>query len=310
MVTTERAQLVLAGSIAVALVLISMTLVLNSVVYTENIAGGSSVEVTGDVNEFDREARRNTAGLTIRTNHGTKYDSQSAVRDDLSSHFANYSRILTESYADTGSVYVNVTYEDTTEFGSRIVQSEDANFSRDDGTPQWTPFDSDNDLGWFVANFEIENVSESTPFVVEFTNSTGSTLRLEFEKSPTNELEVTSILDGNTESDVECTPSRGRVLLNVVDGESYNGDCEFESLGLLDPPYSQLRFDNGESARGKYDFVVDNSSDIHPFIGSCSSEPANRPCEALAAWTVEVTIQYETNDISYEATREIEVYHL
>ena len=312
MVSDDRAQLILVGAIAIGIVLIALTTVLNSAVFTENVAEGSAVEVTGDVNEFERESTRNVRSLMVRVNHDGIFEDSASDRDALKGHarqnVTRYSKIIGETYADTGSVYVNVSYAGNTEFGYRVVQREDANFSKNNGIQTWTPIDGPSRLGWFVVNLDVENVSQSTPMFVNLTNTTGDAMNVSFRRTASNRIAVNSTIEGNHRSNVTCEPTSGRVLLDVVEGTSYAGDCEFNSTAYLDGPYSSMEFDNGESARGKYDIVVNGtSSSTIPNSCGAGASPI-RPCEGVAIWSLGITTHYETGAISYEKTRNVSVY--
>lgn len=310
MVSDDRAQLILVGAIAIGIVLIALTTVLNSAVFTENVAGGSAVEVTGDVTEFERESIRNVRSLIVRVNHNGIYeDSESdALRGDARENVTSYSRIIGETYADTGSVYVNVSYAGNTELGYRVVQREDANFSKNNGIQTWTPIDGPSRLGWFVVNLDVENVSQTTPMFVTLTNTTGDAMNVSFQRTASNRIAVNSTIEGNHRSNVTCEPTNGRVLLDVVEGTSYTGDCEFNTTAYLEGPYSSMEFDNGDSARGKYDIVVNGtSSSTIPNACGAGASPI-RPCEGVAIWTIGITTHYETGAISYEKTRNVSVY--
>lgn len=305
----ERAQLILVGAIAIAVVLVGLTIILNSAVFTENVAGGSSVEVTGDVSEFDREAVRNVRSLAYRVNHDYAYTSQSDVRTDLAENVSAYSHILAESYADTGSVYVNVTLDGVDEYGDRIVQREDSNFS-DDTPPHpqsWSTIDEPFKLGWFVANFDVENVSRTERFYVSLRNESGTELNVSIKRDPSNRLQVNSSIGGSHVSNVTCSPENGRVLLDVVEGTSYNGGCQFNSTSYLEPPYDRLRFVDGERVEGKYDIVVNETSS--PGVGNaCTVAAVDFPCTSEVVWSLNATTSYQTGSIRYESTHEVPVY--
>ena len=308
----DRAQLVLVGAIAIGIVLIALTTVLNSAVFTENVAGGRSVEVTGDVTEFDREAVRNVRSMTVRINHAKDYKEGSSGEDELEEHAAknvsNYSAVLAESYADTGSVYVNVSYDQVSEFGYRVVQREDANFSKNTGTPTWEPIGGPFELSWFVVNLEVENVSQTTPFYVNLTNSSGTDLNVSIRRLPGNVIWINSSIDGTLRAQALCEADNGRVLLDVADGTSYSGDCEFNGTEEIDSPYSTLEFVNGESVRGKYDFVAnDSSTNTIPNSCGAGNSPV-RPCEGTVIWSLEFTSRYRTGSFAYEKTHNVSVY--
>jgi len=315
MVRKDRAQLVLVGAIAIGLVLIAMTTVLNSAVFTENVARGSADEVAGDVQEFDRGAIRDVRSVALRVNHADEYwidgghTGKSNLSTDVRSNVSSYSDLLAESYADTGSVYVNVTPQ-SVGMGTRIIQNEDDDF-RDDpglgvGNSAWTPVSDPFLMGWFVMNVDVENVSKTNQFSLELTDSASNVLTISLRQTSDGALDVRSDINGGSVSDVTCDPVNGRVLLDVADGTSYTGDCTFNSTEQLSPPYSQLEFADGEHGHGKYDLVV-NRSDSSSFDAQpCVS--GKEPCRSVAVWSVTFTTHYRTQSIGYTRNHTVEVY--
>lgn len=318
MVNHDRAQLILVGAIAIGIVLIGMTIVLNSAVFTENVAESNSVDVTGDVTEFDREAVRSVRSLTLRVNHATEYktsggsNGRAALAADLRSNVSNYSRIVGVSYADTGSVFVNVTLDSVGENGTRIVQDVDGDFSGNgngagNGAPvgdTWPITQDPYELGWFAMNLDVENVTD--PFSVEVNNASSS-LVIEFQQTSGGKLRI----DSSAGQPVDCTPRNGRVFVDVAEGTAYCGGAQgrtsFNSTGYLQPPYTSLWFVDGHNGRGKYDVVINGTgSNTLPHVPPCAS--VQEPCESAAAWTVELTTKYETGNIAYDRTHNVSVY--
>lgn len=313
MVSDDRAQLILVGAIAIGIVLIALTTVLNSAVFTENVAGGSDAEVTGDVQEFDRESVRNVRSLLVRVNHRRAYRDTGpgidALEADAARNVTSYSAVLAETYADTGSVYVNVSYNRTVVVGNRLVQREDANFSDDSGPSTWTPLNGPFELGWFVVNLDVENVTQTSQSHVSIKNTSGAELNVSMRRTASNELLVNSTVDGSHTSNVTCDAQNGRVLLDVAEGTSYSGDCTFNSTAYLGGPYANISMVNGEGAHGKYDIVVNETSSPYPVANSCDAGASpERPCKAVAVWSVEFDAHYETGRITYEKTHNVSVY--
>lgn len=306
----DRAQLLLVGAIAIGIVLIGLTTILNSAVFTENIAGGSPVEVTGDVEEFDREAVGTTRSVVLRVNHESVYRNgeTSELNAHASGNVSSYSSILSESYADTGSVYVNITYEDTEKVGTRIVQDDDDDLARNPGQPTWSPLSGPPDarIGWFVMNVDVENVSQTDPVHVELTDTDGTELNVSMRRTIDGKLSVNSSVGGGNVSDVTCEPQNGRVLLDVLGGTSYDGSCSFNSTEYLDPPYSELRFVNGDDWQGKYDIVLNDSASVSG-MPSCAAIPQD-PCEGIAIWSVTFSTHYQSESVAYNKTHTVSVY--
>lgn len=304
MVNTDRGQLLLVGSIIIALVFVGLTVLLNSVIYTENVSGGSAVEVTGDITEFNKEARRSARGLTIRVNHARTYTSTAAIDSNLAQNFSIYSDRLAESYADTGSVYVNISHERVTDPGTRVVQR------ADDTMPSASPvFAAPQQLGWFVLNLKVSELQQSPPFTVKLHDTSGSTLTVEIEKTPGNKVQVNSSIDGAHKSSVMCQPAGGRVLLDLIDGTAHTGDCSFNATGFLQSPYDDIEFQNGGSAKGKLSVVVNGSDSDLTFPSSdCGAAPATDPCHTTVAWKIEITSRYSSTAVSYDNTQNVTVY--
>lgn len=73
----------------------------------------SSIEVTGDVDEFDHELRRNTRSLTMPDSHVAQYNNTTHLARNIRCNFTEYSRIIAESFAKGRSVYVTITDDRT-----------------------------------------------------------------------------------------------------------------------------------------------------------------------------------------------------
>lgn len=304
MVTNDRGQLMLVGAIIVAITFLGLTTLLNSVVFTENVGGGSSVEVTGDVTEFNREARRNAQALAIRINHDGNYSLTSTIEENLDRNFTQYSDRLAESYADTSSVYVNLSHEKVLVTGKRIVQTEDANFTKG-GTEDWDVYTGGTtDIGWFVFNLNASEVSESDKFRLLIDNSS-STQTITFQQDRDGRILVNSTIDGAHTSNVSCTPTGGRVLLDVLDGTSAGADCSFNGTDRLAGPYTRIRFEDSSNGFGKYDVVVNDSANVG--VPPCDTDP--EPCRMEAAWKIQITTRYQTASISFENTQNVSVYN-
>lgn len=304
MVVRERAQLILIGSIAIAVVLIGLTIILNSVIFTENVSQSDAIEVSGDVDEFLTETRRTTQDLTLRVNHAEEYTSLSRLNSNLNRNFTNYSRVLGEANADTGSVYVNISYQGEQTVGRRVVQSEDDNFTKN-GSDDWAVDGGGSKyVGWFAMNVDVDNVSKSDHFKLRITNTSGNTLGITLRQSTSGDLRVNSTIDGNHVSNATCLTSNSRVFLDIVGGNALTSACSFNSTSYLEQPYSDIEFVNGSNAYGKYSVVVNDESGLN--VADCPD--STEPCKTPAIWEATVNAIYETGTISYESTQDVNIY--
>lgn len=299
----DRAQLILIGSLAIAVVLIGLTILLNSVIFTENVAESDAIQVTGDVDEFLTETRHSTQDLALRVNHAQEYDSLSQLEGNMQRNFTNYSRVLGETHADTGSVYVNVTYDGAPSVGRRVAQTSDGEFEKN-GSDTWSVYGAGSKyVGWFAMNVDVDNVSESQHFALRVTNESGSTLAITMKQSG-GDLLVNSTIDGNHVSNTSCVPADTRVYVDVLGGQALTGSCSFNTTDFLAQPYTDIRFVNGSAAYGQYAIVVNNDDNLE--VASCPV--ADEPCQAPAIWEATISMKYETGDVAYHSTQDVNIY--
>lgn len=315
MVTREhdRAQLIVVGSILIAVVVLGVAVILNSVVVTGNTQAGAGEQLV-DAREVDYETRTSVRSILLRLNHPSTFSeiqstTPTALEQDARQNVEDrFGPAFARSYASSGPTSVDVRYRSTT-LGSRVVQAEDARlFSDGPGNPSlgasdaerpnWSPAVDQRQVGWFTLNIDVsesrtayldDNGNKGTPFVVRFRDSTGDyRLRVDVEPVVVDgdlTVEVRSeFVNGpsaTTElSTVRCDPENGRVLLDFVEGESAAGDCSFHGLEDLDvnpddPNAVDVSFSNGDNLVGKYEFVTENA----PTLRSGGTTASYRDCE-------------------------------
>lgn len=331
-----RGQLLLVGAVTLAIVIVGLAVVTNTVLFTENVGPGEARSESAAVEEFDYEVEKTARSLFLRVNHGERerdWDGPDGLEPTLVENIDRFSDQLSRSYAAAGTVFVDVRYRDTVYNGTRIVQGVDRNFTYNashDGSvgsnvEDWSvlPADDRADVGWFVLNVNLLNTSgDQTEIEVE--NTVGERLTYRLNRSGDGEgrnLSLAVVDETGAElDDAACRATGGRVLLDIFEGEAFGGDCSFPSMQRLEPPYSVVVRDGG-NLNGRFAVVAnitwyDDESrtlDADDGAGSlayphCSAAGQQPPCLSPVVWRSTVELVYQSTAIDYDTSRNVTVY--
>lgn len=338
---SDRAQLLLVGSLAIAVVVIGLAVVVNSVLLTENVAQSDSVGVADDATTFDAEAVRNVREVVLRSNHRSRLRTQDEIASQINGSIRNYSNLLAQAKIRDEGAWVAIEYNDGESiWGERVVQVDDGRLNSPDPSNEsdWRPLvneggaSDDADIGRFVVNMDVGNSSES-PLIVTVTNetsdpTTGERVRISIEKE-TNEsvLVDTDRTFGPDPSVTSCNPTRTRLLIELKTGSAFNAECSFggivnatDSSRTLEPPYG-IQIENGDNVIGKFSLVVNRSVEYADGLSMTDFEyddctaatppaapPGDDPCAAPAVWTANATVTYRSDRIDYRRDHDVSVY--
>jgi hypothetical protein len=316
MVSRDRGQIMLVGAVAIAFVILGLTAVYASQLTARPATTGSVGDQAAEATELNHEARRNVRVIAVRVNHDEPYYSSSdALNDSITRETANYSQLMSETYAGGTGAVANVSSPGAPRMGTRIVQND--NETMENGAAgDWSPVDTPTDIGWFVFNFNVTAMDEDESFVVRVENGTGPDPP-ETSYTFTRNATGTSVLTVETQSetpflgqDRTCNPRGNRSLIDLREGESFTSSCEF-ALGLevLEGPYT-VTFEQSDNARGKFSIVANVSESNRAALNGldpCPASPGD-PCNTYAAWNVTVETRYESGEFSYNNTQNVTAY--
>ncbi|WP_318570803.1 hypothetical protein [Salinigranum marinum] len=309
----DAGQLILVGSIALAFVVVTLAVAFNGVLFADSLAD-SEARADLDVAEgFDRAAAGEVPRLLLYVNHRRPYADQAALDAAVRANVSTYARLHAESRLRERPGVVNVSLHDWAD-GTRVLQSTDGAFTADGsagGATDWEPVDTSRRVGWAVLNLDAANVSDATGSdrarVVLDDGTDTSVLYLSRNTTTGADSETvdveTALSSGNGTAAQPCTPSRGRLLLDLRRGTAFGGDCSFNLTEPLDDTYD-IRIENGENATGKYAFVTEGS----PPNGLSSCPVGTGPCNAPVVWEATITTTSETGETTANTTRTVAVY--
>jgi len=147
----DRGQLLLVTAFGVAVMLVALALILNSSIYTENVATrGSDISGGKDAARY-RAVTEETTRSTLQFANYNNNSSDQELHNTISWTIKNYSEVTGDQQARDGIV-TNTTLSDTSN-GTRVYNTSDGtgNFSNVDGDRNWTVVQNTR-----IRNFTIE----------------------------------------------------------------------------------------------------------------------------------------------------------
>lgn len=118
---SDRGQLILAGAVSFALILIAIALVFSTTLFTASVGSSGTVETVADGTGVEQSVENTTATLIREVNEDVETDNENALKENVST----YSELLAESKAESGPTYVNVSVNEIDVDGSgEIVRVE------------------------------------------------------------------------------------------------------------------------------------------------------------------------------------------
>lgn len=320
----RRGQLLLVGAVALAIIILGLSVVVNTVLFTENVGTGEARVEAPAIEEFSFEAQKSARSLMLRLNAADRTDTLAEVDASISGQLANYSDATARSYASSGTVFVDVAYNDTLENGTRIVQGSDREFTYPDGgsnISEWNPIDrtghSPVEIGWLVLNVDLRNTSgEQTAITV--TTESGTTRTYQLNRSDDGSgTDLRVSVAGTT---TECASTGGRVLVDLRSGEAFSSECTFDGINSMDSPYETIEIENGDNLAGQYDIIVNESwhssrSETIDASAGGSDLPyphcpdgVDEPCLSPVVWTGQIDLTYRSADVNFATVQNITVY--
>jgi len=315
----ERGQIILIAAFALAVTFIALALIVNSAIFTENLA--SRGEVTGSSEALDtRYMVEQGVGETLDTaNLNETTASHSAVADDVQSSSENVSAQMERQQVGSG-VLVDVEYISNTP-GKVVIQEDPSQLTFEDssGNANYELVGSVERVadgnGTRAFHINASNLATTNSSALEVKvgnslddnenswrmrvwNSTGNEtihVRTHRNISGTNTVEECQV-------DVDSPSTRIDVTRGYVDGQpcdalrrAPNGDDYRFGTGA-GSTYN-IYFKNADSTRGNFSLIIHDSS---LDLASLVSLGSGQPYETDGLYDVTVEFTYDRADFHYE----------
>jgi len=304
----DRAQLFLVGALSLAVIFVVLAVLLNTAIYTGNIATRDPGPGTGEVVEYEQAA----IAMADRTLADANTYNNSSY-DDLESTFQDTVVV----WSDTANVHSSTSLADAhvstlaTVRGTKIGQNHERNFTDAAGAVNWTVA-NDTQARSFSMTVEQDSLGDDNlfaddpEFAIEF-DGDGTTLTLYIYNSQTVSNDVTVALyeDGSAVDD--CSVSAGgddRVDIDLSDSQLAGDDCSaLEALHDRLPDRYDTEFQNGDYAAGTYSLVVDRPVDSLQTGADESGDAA--PYAAPALYSAELQVTYRSSTTYYRTEERV-----
>lgn len=293
----SRGQIILIAALGIAVTLVALAMITNTVIYTENLATRDTVSGQEAV-AFQQSMESGASGLLAlanrynATNHTTI---RSQFEADVES-LRNGTEIVSASIGDLSTVSVIETTN-----GARIAQNLSRNFTDATGAEDWTLAAEIEQTRRFQMNVTAASLNESDPFTVNVTNDSDE-WSAEIAENGTD-VDV-SISNGTTTSCSVEPDETGSVVVDLSEGRIAGDQCELPVFASdLSGPYT-ISFENGSNASGRYVLFVDREPTA--IEDDLANDPYNAPTvegpslqPAIYDATLRVSVQQP--DLTYES---------
>lgn len=304
----ERAQLLLVTALALAVLFVSLALLLNTAIYTENLATRDAVGSARGAASFQSATRESVASLVTYANYHENSSTPTLWRE-LSDSIANYSEAQTTHRMARGRL-ANVSLR-ATHNGTRIGQDGVRRFTDTEGNHTWTVADDVSRSRAVRLRVRVNGTSPATNgtvapadlessgvFRVNVTEGTDD-YRV-FVYRDAGDLAVTVNRTGDV-STCRYAPAAAdeNVTVDLSLGTVAGRPCKRLGFlpGLAGGSY-RVDFRHGENATGSYGLVINESS---PEADRSYTGGTGPPYTTDAIYDAVVGVTYDSRDVHYAA---------
>lgn len=308
----ERGQLLLVAAFIIAVSFVVLALVVNSAIFTENLATRDDVAGSGEVMEYRHEFTQSAGEVITEFNQNNSLD-----RSELDASVENISTqgAIQQSTQGRSVKFEPVLNKSGIKFAQDDPNSDDPpnfqNFSRN--AKDWTVVENVEKTRNFNLNItRWDTLASTNPFQIIVSPGPSSPTKwtLTIAKSGTmSDKKVEIAVETPSVSSETCTRDfRGHLRIDVTRGVAGGDPCH-ALIRLTDgtPMWFgtgvssgyQIEFNQGERINGTYSFIVnDGASVVNPDnLGS----PGDGPYKKDAIYSATVDYSYYTADVGFES---------
>jgi len=303
----DRGQLLLVGALALAVLFVALALLLNTAIYTGNLATRDAGVDAAPAVEYVSDSRAAGVGAVRSVNYrnNTTYPELNAAFrgtvgrwDGLATHHRSVD-------GDLAAVEVAAVTN-----GTRIEQDDASrNFTSAGESENWTVADSPDLSGIRAMRFTV-NASElasgpSDAFRMNVT-SAGVTRSLHVYENGGGDVEIRVVDDGTELSSRSFDPGPDDTLVIDVSNGSVNGSSYSELQTVIDVDTgTEIEYWYGDMAGGTYTMVIDEpESDLS--LPGLVDDDSGQPYWTPTIYGATFNVTYRTPDLDYEAQIEVQ----
>jgi len=299
-VRRDRGQLILVTGFALAFTLVAVVLLLNTVIYTENIASRGIDRSADEALEFRDAAIEGLGDTLIATNHNRSDGAPVTVLNDTAK---SLTEIFTRIHTEEGTVAELDPSTLSTRPGTVLQQSDSSReFTSEGGAAvSW-------DLAADVnatrnARFTVHRsaLDTATHFQVQLDGDTETwTVHIYEDASGNISLATESSL---LSFDKKCSVDAATAEIHLTGDGIVGRDCgDYQWAASIDSNYT-ITFINGDNAAGTYNITINDDGPTSVNSGAFNGATGSSPREIDAAvYSATIRVRYETPTFLYEST--------
>lgn len=302
----SRGQILLVTAFALAVAFVGLAIVLNSVIFTENLATRSETTTTSDAIGHSRSVEVGVEEVIRFVNeHNTSgADNYGPVERNLTNGVENISEVEARHQLIDGQV-TNDTLLLPFYNGTWVKQTDRSrDFTNDQGATKWSVMNTTS--GADARSFEllmtdlgVLNSLGSGPFRVTAEDGTGDTWEMEVGNS---EVRYTDA-NGNTNT-CSYNLASSAVLVNVSAGTVDNSTCAGLDFGGDLERTENVTFYNADKAQGTYQLLLNKSREDVDTAGKDYDTTGGDPFTEPAVYGAKIRVEYERRGLTYETVVE------
>lgn len=296
----DRGQLLLVTGFSIAVILVALVLLLNTVIYTENLATRGIDSGAGDAVEYRAIVVGSVEELIERENE--RYGEGPPPNESVRNGIGTIDAALAERYLARGTIAAVQVDEITVDEASpRIWRNESGNFTAG-GDAEWTVAENATAIDRFDITVEsIEPFNETADnerlrVVIEDSESDPWTLQINATEESTFEVQV----DGSNTTTYE----NESLEIDLVDGTISDGTTTDEIDPAPPTSAGTIRFENGDTTTGTFELHVDGTEGqkVTEYDGGFEAGPYY----AYPVESVDLALYYETDDVRFSTEETID----
>jgi hypothetical protein len=302
MADVDRGQLILVTALAIAVSLVALVLLLNTVIYAENLATRGADVGGQDAIEY-RSAVVDGVGGAVDAENDLNYESHDAVRQNVSAAVERVDTMLARQHLRRAEL-VEISNVTTTE-GALLLHPEDTgSFENDTGASTWTlATDVPATRGFaFVLNDSVlatQTTDTSDAFRITVDNGSAQWAVYVYDDGGA----ITVAVDNETDplTDI-CSTTDASPRLDLTAGTLAGDHCPGLAFGEgVDGQYD-IEYTNADHAAGTYNLTVQRDPDAaSSVIGDNFDGPATgtAPYYAYAVYDATVDVRYRADGLRF-----------
>lgn len=297
----DRGQLILVTGLLVAVAIIGLVMLLNTAIYTENLASRGADQSGREATEYRATVIDGVGGL-IDAENDRQHASQAAVEENVTDGIGTIDNYTARNYA-TGGTAVEIDESTVTAHDGRLIrQNASGPFESSGGGSDWTlATDVENARG-FVVTVDRSGLNETNETAASSSGAFrvlvdgGSTWNAYvYRNESTSNVTLASGAGGSVNE--HCSIDANEVTVDLSKGTVDGEPClDFEWAEGISAPYD-VRIQYGNNATGTYNITVNaTGSSTYPGL---NNGPPTSPYHVPAVYSAEFSIRYESPTLTY-----------